>query len=75
MILRVPKVPKIPGPVVNAASSVGHLVGRAADAARIPAAAAAVTSTAQKVTTAVQDALTSTARSPAFGVAIIACLI
>jgi membrane-bound lytic murein transglycosylase B len=75
VILRVPKVPKIPGPVVNAASSVGHLVGRAADAARIPAAAAAVTSTAQTVTTTVQEALTSTARSPAFGVAMIACLI
>jgi membrane-bound lytic murein transglycosylase B len=80
-ILRVPKVPKVPnvpnvpGPVVDAASSVGHLVVRAADAARIPAAAAAVTSTAQTVTTTVQEALTSTARSPAFGVAMIACLI
>jgi membrane-bound lytic murein transglycosylase B len=71
---KIPK-PKIPGPVVNAASSVGDLVVRAADATRIPAAAAAVTSTAQSVTTAVQDALTSTARSPAFGVAMIACLI
>jgi membrane-bound lytic murein transglycosylase B len=74
-IVRVPKAPKVPGPVVNAASSVGHLVVRAADAARIPAAAAAVTSTAQTVTTTVQEALTSTARSPAFGVAMIACLI
>jgi membrane-bound lytic murein transglycosylase B len=78
-ILRVPKAPKIPGPVVNAASSAGHLVVRAADAVRIPAAAAAVTSTAQTVTTTVtttvQEALTSTARSPAFGVAMIACLI
>jgi membrane-bound lytic murein transglycosylase B len=79
-ILRVPTIPKfsgpkIPGPVVNAASSAGHLVVRAAAAVRIPAAAAAVTSTAQTVTTTVQEALTSTARSPAFGVAMIACLI
>jgi len=74
-IFRVPKVPKIPGLAVNAASSAGHLVVRAADAVRIPAAAAAVTSTAQTVTTTVQEALTSTARSPAFGVAMIACLI
>jgi membrane-bound lytic murein transglycosylase B len=69
------RVPKIPGPVVKAASSAGHLVVRAADAVRIPAAAGAVTSTAQTVTTTVQDALTSTARSPAFGVVMIACLI
>src|ERR1700759_4701401 len=85
-ILRVPKAPKLPSPVVNAASSAGNLVGRAADALRIPAAAAAdalripaaaaaVTSTARTVTTTVQEALTSTARSPAFGVAMIACLI
>jgi membrane-bound lytic murein transglycosylase B len=79
-ILRVPTIPKfsgpkIPGPIVNAASSAGHLVVRAADAVRIPAAAAAVTSTAQTVTTTVQEALTSTARSPAFGVAMIACLV
>src|ERR1700722_11531510 len=74
-ILRVPRAPKIPGPIVNAASSAGHLVVRAADAVRIPAAAAAVTSTAQTVTTTVREALTSTARSPAFGVAMIACLI
>ena len=74
-ILRVAKAPKVPGPVVHAASSVGHLVVRTADAARIPAAASAVTSTAQTVTTTVQEALTSTARSPAFGVAMIACLI
>src|ERR1700753_483423 len=69
------RVATIPGPVVNAASSVGHLVVRAADALRIPAAAAAVTSTTQTVTTTVQEALTGTARSPAFGVAMIACLI
>src|ERR1700689_2980592 len=69
------RVPKIHGPVVKAASSAGHLVVRAADAVRIPAAAAAVTSAAQTVTTAVEEALTSTARSPAFGVAMIACLI
>src|SRR5271167_2564851 len=69
------RVPKVPGPVVYAASSAGHLVVRAADVARLPAAAAAVTSTAQTVTTTVQEALTSTARSPAFGVAMIACLI
>jgi membrane-bound lytic murein transglycosylase B len=74
-ILRVAKAPKIPGPVVSAASSASHLVVRAANAVRIPAAAAAVTSTAQTVTTTVQEALTSTARSPAFGVGIIACLI
>jgi hypothetical protein len=79
-ILRVPKLPKfsglkIPGRVIHAASSTGRLVVRAADAVRLPAAASAVTSTAQTVTTTVQEALTSTARSPAFGVAMIACLI
>src|ERR1700729_1263556 len=79
-ILRVPTIPKfsgpkIPGTIVTAASSAGHLGVRVADAARIPAAAAAVTSTAQTVTTTVQEALASTARSPAFGVAMIACLI
>ena len=69
------RVPKVPGLVVSAASSAGNLVVRTADALRIPAAAAAVTSTAQTVTTTVQEALTGTARSPAFGVAMIACLI
>src|ERR1700761_3731573 len=69
------RVPKVPGPVVSAASSAGNLVVRTADALRIPAATAAVTSTAQTVTTTVQEALTGTARSPAFGVAMIACLI
>src|ERR1700689_836086 len=69
------RVPKIPGSVVKAASSAGHLVVRAADAVRIPAATAAVTSTAQTVKTTVQEAPTSTARSPAFGVVMIACLI
>src|SRR5271167_3227065 len=69
------RVPKVPGPVVYAASSAGHLVVRAADVARLPAAAAAVTSSAQTVTTTVREALTGTARSPAFVVAMIACLI
>src|ERR1700744_609208 len=69
------RVPKVPGLVVSAASSAGNLVVRTADALRIPAAAAAVTSTAQTVTTTVQEALTGTARSPACGVGIIACLI
>src|ERR1700754_4929754 len=69
------RVATVPGPVVSAVTSAGHLVVRTAEALRIPAAAAAVTSTAQAVTTAVQGALTSTARSPAFGVAMIACLI
>ncbi len=75
-ISRVPTTPpKVPGFVVSAASSVSDAVVRAADAVRIPAAAGAVTSAAQTVTTTVQDALTSTARSPAFGVAMIACLV
>jgi len=69
------RVPKVPGPVVSAVTSAGNLVVRTADALRIPAATAAVTSTAQTVTTTVQEALTGTARSPAFGVAMIACLI
>src|ERR1700689_1504081 len=69
------RVPKIHGPVVKAASSAGHLVGRAADAGRNPAATAGGTPTAQTGTTTVQEALTSTARSPAFGVVMIACLI
>jgi hypothetical protein len=74
-ISRVPTTPKIPGFVVSAASSVRDAVAHAADAARIPAAAAVVTSTAQTVTTTVQESLTRTARSPAFGIAMIACLI
>src|ERR1700744_1225262 len=69
------RVATVPGPVVSAVTSAGNLVVRTAEALRIPAAAAAVTSTAQAVTTTVQGALTSTARSPAFGVAMIACLI
>ena len=67
-ILRVPKTPKIPGPVVTATSTVRHAVVHAAHASKIPAAFAAASRT-------VQQTLTRTAGSPAFGVAIIACLV
>jgi len=67
-VLRVPKTPKIPGPVVTATSTVRHAVVHAAHASKIPAAFAAASRT-------VQQTLTRTAGSPAFGVAIIACLV
>jgi membrane-bound lytic murein transglycosylase B len=67
-ILRVPKTPKIPGAVVTAASTVRHAVAHAAHASKIPAAFTTVSGT-------VQQMLTRTARTPAFGVAMIACLV
>jgi membrane-bound lytic murein transglycosylase B len=63
-----PTTPKIPGAIAGAATRVRRAVVHAAHASKIPAALAAVT-------TAVQDTLARTAGSPAFGVAIIACLI
>ncbi len=67
-ILRAPKTPKVPGAVVTAASTARRAVVHAADASKIPAAFTTVSRT-------VQQTLTSTARSPAFGVAMIACLV
>src|SRR5277367_364623 len=81
-ILRVPKALKVPGPVVNAASSVGNAMFRAADTLRILYAYDlavdgydAVAAAARSATTTVQQTLNRTGKSPAFGVAIIACLI
>ena len=63
-----PKAPKVPRPVVSAASTLRHGIAHVAHAPKIPTPPTTVTTT-------VQDALTRTARSPAFGVAIIASLI
>ena len=63
-----PKAPKVPRPVVSAASTLRHGIAHVAHAPKIPTPLTTVTTT-------VQDALTRTARSPAFGVAIIASLI
>jgi membrane-bound lytic murein transglycosylase B len=59
---------KIPGAVVTAAATVRHAVVHAARATKIRAALAAAAAT-------VQQTLTRTAQSPAFGVAMIACLV
>jgi membrane-bound lytic murein transglycosylase B len=67
-ILRVPTTSRIPGAVLSAASAVRHTVGHAAHESKIPAAL-----TTAKTT--VGETLTRASRSPAFGVAIIACLI
>jgi membrane-bound lytic murein transglycosylase B len=67
-LIRAPRAPKIPVAVVAAAQSVRQSVSRAAEASRIPAALDTAVST-------VRELLTRTARTPAFGVAIIACLV
>jgi membrane-bound lytic murein transglycosylase B len=67
-LIRVPRAPNIPVAMVNAAASARQSVVRAAGASRIPG--ALVTAVA-----AVRESLTRTARTPAFGVAIIACLV
>ena len=67
-ILRVPKTPKIVGAVVTAASTVRHAAVHAAHASKIPAALTTVSGS-------VQQTLTRTARTPAFGVVTIACLV
>ncbi len=67
-LVRAPRVPKIPVAVVNAAATVRHSVVRAAEASRIPAALDTTVVT-------VREWSTRAARTPAFGVAIIACLV
>ena len=63
-VIRVPRAPKMPAALVTTLTTVRQSVVRAAQASKIPAAVAAV-----------QQLLTRTARTPAFGVAMIACLI
>ena len=67
---RVPRVPspKLPGAVVSAAGTTRDAVVHLAQASKIPAALATAGTT-------VPQTLTRTARSPAFGVVMIACLV
>jgi membrane-bound lytic murein transglycosylase B len=74
-VIRAPKTPKLPAAVANTASTVRDAAVRAAEAARIPVALAAIAATSQSISTTVQQTLTRTGRSPAFGMAMIACLI
>jgi len=67
-IIRKPRPPKIPAALVNTFTTVRQSAVRAAGATRIPAAVVATVA-------AVQQLMSRTARSPAFGVAMIACLI
>jgi membrane-bound lytic murein transglycosylase B len=63
-VIRAPRAPKMPAALVTTLTTVRQSVVGAAQASKIPAAVAAV-----------QQLLTRTARTPAFGVAMIACLI
>jgi membrane-bound lytic murein transglycosylase B len=63
-LIRAPRTPKIPAAVVDAAASVRQSAVRS----RIPAASVTAVAT-------VRELLSRTGRSPAFGVAIIACLV
>ncbi len=67
-IIRAPRAPKAPAVLVTAFVTARDSVVRVGRASRIPAALAAIVA-------AVQQLLTRTARSPAFGVAMIACLV
>jgi membrane-bound lytic murein transglycosylase B len=67
-IIRVPRAPKVPAALVSASATVRQSVVRAAQASKIPA--ALVTAFAR-----VQQLLARTARTPAFGVAMIICLV
>jgi len=67
-VIRVPRVPKMPTVLVSTLATVRRSVVRAAQATKIPAAVGAAVATAQQL-------MTRTARTPAFGVAMIACLI
>jgi hypothetical protein len=77
-----PKTPQLPAAITNAASTVGDAAFHAADTLRILYAYDlvmegydAVAAAARFATSTVQQTLTRGAKSPAFGVAIIACLI
>jgi membrane-bound lytic murein transglycosylase B len=81
-VLRMPKAPKLPAAVTNGASRVGDAAFRAADVLRILYAYDlvmegydAVAAAAHSATTATQQTLARGAKSPALGVAMIACLI
>jgi membrane-bound lytic murein transglycosylase B len=65
----------MPAAVANTASTVRDAAVRAAEAARIPVALAAIAATSQSVGSSIQQTLTRTGKSPAFGMAMIACLI
>jgi membrane-bound lytic murein transglycosylase B len=80
--LRMPKTPKLPVVVTNTASTIGDAAFHAADNLRILYAYDlvmegydAVAAAARSATSAVQQTMTRGAKSPAFGVAMIACLI
>jgi membrane-bound lytic murein transglycosylase B len=70
-VIRVPRPPKMPAALSNALATVRQSVVRAAQASKI---SKIPTATVATVTT-VQQMLTRAARTPAFGVAMIACLI
>jgi membrane-bound lytic murein transglycosylase B len=81
-VLRMPKTPKLPAAVTNTASRIGDAAFHAADNLRIlytydlvMEGYDAVAAAARSATSTVQQTLTRGAKSPAFGVAIIACLI
>jgi len=67
-VIRAPRAPKIPAALVSALTTVRLSVVHAAQASRIPAALGTAFAT-------VQQLLTRTARTPAFGVVMIACLV
>ena len=70
-VFRVPRSPKMPAALSNTLATVRQSVVRAAQASKISKIPAAVVT----AVTTVQQMLTRTARTPAFGVAMIACLI
>ncbi len=81
-VLRMPKTPKLPAAVTNTASRIGDAAFHAADNLRIlytydlvMEGYDAVAAAARAATSTVQHTLTRGAKSPAFGVAMIACLI
>ncbi len=78
----VPKTPKVPAAVANTASKIGQVAFNTADNLRILYAydlvvdgCDIVADAARSATSSVQQTLTSGSKSPAFGVAMIACLI
>ncbi len=81
-VLRAPKTPRIPTAITSTASTIGDGVYRAADVLRILYAYDlvmegydAVAAAAQSATNAVQQTLARAGKSPALGVAMIACLV
>jgi membrane-bound lytic murein transglycosylase B len=77
-----PKTPKVPAAVANTASRIGHVAFNTADNLRILYAYYLVVDgydilaeAARSATSSVQQTLTNGSKSPAFGVAMIACLI